>query len=64
MERVMLEQKTEDLNHDERFKNFIVHRLPESNQDTAEKRAKDEASNILELLTASEVADKPKQCTG
>ena len=37
MKRVMLEQKTEDMNQDERLKKFIVHRLPESNRDTADK---------------------------
>ena len=40
MKRVMLEQKTEDLNRDKRLKNFIVHHLPESNQDSAEERGK------------------------
>ena len=41
MKRIMLKQKTVDLNRDKRLKHFIVHRLPESNQDTAEVRAKD-----------------------
>ena len=61
MKRVMLEQKTEDLNRDERLKNFIVHHLPESNQDSAEERAKDETNKISELLIALGVADKPKK---
>ena len=61
MKRVMLEQKTKDLNRDERLKNFIVYRLPESNQDSAEERTKDETNKISELLIALGVADKPKE---
>ena len=42
----MLEQKTDDLNRDERMKNFVLYRLPESGMDTAEKRKEDEAKKI------------------
>ena len=60
----MLEQRTEDSNRDERLKNLIIHHLAETNQDSAEERAKDEINKISELLTALGVADKPKKCTG
>ena len=55
----MLEQKTDDLNRDERMKNFVVYRLPESGMDTAEKRKEDEAKKIKELLSAISVDDTP-----
>ena len=61
MKRVMLEQKTEDMNRDERLKNFIVHRLPESNRDTADERREDDENKISEFLTVLGVPDKPKK---
>ena len=59
MKRAMLEQKTDDLNRDERMKNFVVYRLPESAMDTAEKRKEDEAKKIKELLSTLSVDDTP-----
>ena len=61
MKRVLLEQKTEDMNRDERLKNFIVHRLPESNRDTADERREDNEKKISEFLTVLGVPDKPKK---
>ena len=38
VKRATLEQKYDEINREERMKNFIIYRLPESTKDTTELR--------------------------
>lgn len=61
MKRAILEQKSDDINRDERMKNLIIYRLPESTKETAEERKADEAEKIAELLDSINVESTPEK---
>ena len=63
VKRATLEQKYDDINREERMKNFIIYRLPESTKDTTELRKAEENAVVKELLESLGVQESPKKIT-
>ena len=63
VKRATLEQKYDDINREERMKNFIIYRLPESTKDTTELRKEEENAVVKKLLESLGVQESPKKIT-
>ena len=56
-----LEHQNEELTRDDRLKNFIVYRAPESKKETADERKNEELTLVTELLTLVGVKEAPEK---